>query len=274
MKFIEQHRNYQTYESNEYYTNEIPREFLGAIKGYINGHITDAEEFKQIISIIAKYVPCEPGTNWGFPWLISDLDDVIWNLYQKKRFPKFMDCIGEIAENFFQDKLDDINEMLKDASIGYTLSLLEREGSIWEVRESIENRTETVSEALEGLLFTYENTNQHLNQAKEQLTRMETPRARKDALRDCVSALESHLKYLSGMNDFRASVAELVRRDIGSKKVIKDALTIWTYVHEGIPDVRHGHTEDVPLSSEEALYWIDRIMALIKYLSRITQKNV
>ncbi|AXK21471.1 hypothetical protein [Bacillus sp. COPE52] len=271
MKFIEQHRDYQTYESDEYYTDEIPREFLGAIKGYISGHITNAGEFRHIIAIIAKYVPCDPGTNWNFPWITSDLDDVIWNLYQKKRFPKFMDCIGEIVENYFQDELDDINDMLEDASIGYTLSLLEREGSIWEIRDSVENRTETVSEALGELLFTYENTSQHLNQAKEQLGRMETPRARKDALRDCVSALESHLKYLSGKNDFRASVAELVSRGIGSKKAIKDALTIWSYVHEDIPDVRHGHTEDISLSSEEALYWIDRIMALIKYLSRITQ---
>ncbi|MEI5948064.1 hypothetical protein WBS58_22435 [Bacillus albus] len=271
MKFLELHPDFEKYESDKYFTDEIPRQFLDAFKGYIIGNVTESGDFRHIIAIIAKYVPCEPGTNWNFPWINTDLDDVIWKLFNKNRFPKFMDCIGEITKNYFDENLDDINEILEDSSIGYTLSLTKYEGPIWDIRESIESRTEAVSEALDELLFTYENTSQHLNQAKEQLARIETPRARKDALRDCVSALESHLKYLSPKNDFRSAVTELVSRDIGSKKIIRDALTIWTYVHEDLPDIRHGHTEDIALSSEEVLYWIDRIMALIKYLSRITQ---
>ncbi|MFD0084204.1 hypothetical protein [Priestia megaterium] len=271
--FIELHNGYKSYTSEKYYTDEIPRDFVDAFKGFIIGHIDNTGEFKHIISIIAKYVPCDPGTNWGFPWLKEDLDDVIWNLYRKNRFPRFMDCIGEIADQYFKDKIDEINEILEDSLIGYVLFINSYDDLNWEIRDDVESRAVTVSEALEEIPFTYENTAQHLAQAKEQLSRIDNPRARKDALRDCVSALESHLKYLSGKGDFRASVAELISRNIGNKKILRDALTIWTFVHEDVPDIRHGHSESISMEKEEVLYYIDRTMSLIKYLSRINSKE-
>lgn len=269
MKFIELHKDFKSYSSDKYHTDNIPRDFVNAFKGYIIGQIENPGEFRHIIGIIAKHVPCDPGTNWNFPWIKEDLDDVIWALHRKNRFPKFMDCIGEIASTYFSDSIDEINEILEDSLIGYILRLDDWDGVVWEIREDIENRTETVTEALEELPFTYENAAQHLEQAKEQLSRIENPRARKDALRDCVSALESHLKYLSGKDDFRAAVTELVGQNIGNKKIIRDALTIWNYVHEDVPDIRHGHTENFAMPTEEVLYYIDRTMSLIKYLSRL-----
>ena len=271
-KFTEIHEDYKNYTSEKYYINEIPRDFVDAFKGFIVGHIENTGEFKHIITIIAKYVPCDPGTNWGFPWLREDLDDVIWSLYRKNRFPKFMDCIGEIVQEYFKDKIDDINEILEDSLIGYVLSIDPWESVNWDIRENVESRTVTVSEALEEIPFTYENTAQHLEQAKEQLSRIDNPRARKDALRDCVSALESHLKYLSGKDDFRAAVKELVDQNVGDKKILRDALTIWTFVHEDVPDIRHGHSESISMEKEEVLYYIDRTMSLIKYLSRVNSR--
>lgn len=268
-RFTDIHSDYKNYSSEKYFTDEIPREFVNAFKGFIIGYINDTGQFKDVISIVAKNVPCEPGTHWGFPWLHEDLDDVLWNLYQKNRFPKFMDCINEITEIYFKEKNEDINEILEDTRIGYYLELDDVEELTWKIREEIENQIQSVSEALEEIPWTFENTIAHLGQAKEQLTRIDHPRARKDALRDCVSALEAHLKYLSGINDFRQSVHELITRNIGNKKILRDALTIWTYVHDDVPDIRHGHSDNISLEKEEVLYYIDRSMSLIKYLSRV-----
>jgi len=271
--FIELHKDYKSYTSEKYYTDEITRDFVEAFKGFIMGHINNAGIFKNIISVIAKYVPCDPGTNWGFPWLRQDLDDVIWNLHRKNRFPRFMNCIAEITDEYFKDKIDEINEILEDSLIGYVLSINSGHDLTWEIRDDVESRTITVSEALGEIPFTYENTAQHLEQAKEQLSRIDNPRARKDALRDCVSALEAHLKYLSGKDDFRAAVTELVAQNIGNKKILRDSLTIWTFVHDDVPDIRHGHSESISMEKEEVLYYIDRTMSLIKYLSRINSRG-
>ncbi|EIM08333.1 hypothetical protein A1A1_01338 [Planococcus antarcticus DSM 14505] len=268
-KFIDTHPDYKNYSSEKYFTDEITRDFVDAFKGFIIGHITNTGQFKNIISIIAKNVPCSPGSNWGFPWLHEDLDDVLWNLQRKNRFPKFMDCIIEITATYFKTDIEDVNDVLEDSLIGYYLENDLLEGLTWKVREDIEASIQSVSEALEEIPLSFKNTIDHLEQAKEQLARIDNPRARKDALRDCVSALEAHLKYLSGKNDFRQCVSELVDEKIGDKKILKDALTIWRYVHEDVPDIRHGHDANISLEKEEVLYYIDRTMSLIKYLSRI-----
>lgn len=39
MKFIELHKDYQNYISDKYFTEEIPRDFVEAFKGFIVGHI-------------------------------------------------------------------------------------------------------------------------------------------------------------------------------------------------------------------------------------------
>jgi hypothetical protein len=272
LKFIEQHEDYKNYDSDKYITDSIPRNLVSVFKGYIIGNIEDPRNFIHIINITAKHVPCEPGSNWNFPWIHSDLDDVIWSLYRKGRFPKFMDCIGEIVCTYFKSEIEDINEILEDELMGYVLTCDSYDGAIWTLREDIASRAESVSEALEELPFTYENTTQHLEQAKEQLVKIDNPRARKDALRDCVSGLESYLKYLSGKADFRAAVGELIAKNTGNKKILRDALTLWSFVHEDIPDIRHGHAENFAFDKEEVLYYIDRTMSLIKYLSRINMR--
>ncbi|MBU8772021.1 hypothetical protein [Cytobacillus oceanisediminis] len=266
MKFIDTHPDFETYQSDLFQTSEMSRSFIESFQGHIIGHITNSGEFRHVIRIIAKYVPCEPGTNSNFPWIQSDLDDVIWRLFNKKRFPRIMDCILEVVNTYFANDIYDINELLEESMVGYKIA---NDGSCWEIRHDVSKNSETISETIVDVPHSYENTVQHLLQAKEQLIRIENERARKDALRDCVSALEAHLKYISGKNDFRAAVAYLVDNDQGSKKIIRDALTIWTYVHDEVPEIRHGHIQNVELSEAAVLYWIDRIMSLIKYLSKM-----
>ncbi|OUM91097.1 hypothetical protein [Parageobacillus thermoglucosidasius] len=273
MRFLEQHPDYETYHSDKYLTKEIPKDFVEALIGYIVGNRTDSTSLRNIINTIAKHVPCHPGYEWKLPYLLADLEKVIWKLYNKKNFPKFMDCIAELTEKYFINEVDEINELLMEASIGYKLSYCFPEGMVWEVNNDIGKQTQTLSETLKEIPGTYENTIEHLQQAKEQLKKIDTSRARKDALRDCVSALEAYLKYISGESKLKNAVEYLINNHQANKKIIRDALTIWDLVNDKIPDIRHGTTVNKDLPEEEVLYWIDRIMALIKYISRWRKSN-
>lgn len=113
---------------------------------------------------------------------------------------------------------------------------------------------------MEALPSIFESSREHLEQAKIQLSRSDqSSRARKDALRDCISALEALLRQVSGENDLRASVQNLIADFWGPKAVLRDAIAIWTHIHEKKPDVRHGNPELIDLPIEETIYWIDRI---------------
>lgn len=272
MKFLEQHPDFKNYSSEKYYTDQIPTSFYNAFQSLIvSKAIKDDESpesiLKQACEIIATSLRLRVTSEWGYQILISELD---YNLskIQDADFPKQMDIIGEISSELLD--ADTINEVFQKRNIGYEYLHDSYIGAMWNlIDEQIEINSNNISEAIEVADDAQVNVIQHLMQAKEQISRIDNPRARKDALRDCVSALESQVKYLSGENDFRNGVHKLRSSNFGNTKIIKDALTIWTFVHEDIKDIRHGHTEEFSITVEEALYYIDRITALIKYLSRL-----
>jgi hypothetical protein len=67
----------------------------------------------------------------------------------------------------------------------------------------------------------------------------------------------------------RASITALrAEARWGPDIILRDGLGIWDRIHELHPDVRHGMPEASEITKEEALYWIDRLMAYVNYLSR------
>ena len=96
---------------------------------------------------------------------------------------------------------------------------------------------------------------------------LDEARARKDAVRDCLSALEAFLKRASGTQDIRAATRELRSLGIGPDAIVKDGLSIWDRIHELYPDVRHGEPTGSDMSKAEALYWVERITAYVRFLS-------
>ncbi len=274
MKFIEQHPDFKNYSSEKYYTEQIPTSFYNAFQSLIVGKAIKDDEspesiLKQACEIIATSLRLRVTSEWGYQTLITELD---YNLskIQDADFPKQMDIIGEISSEILD--ADIINEVFQERNIGYEYLHDPFIGAMWNlIDDQIEINSDNISEAIEIVDDTHVNVIQHLKQAKEQISRIDNPRARKDALRDCVSALESQVRYLSGEKDFKNSVYKLQNSNMGNKKIIRDASTIWTYVHEEIKDIRHGHTEEFSITVEEALYYIDRITALIKYLSRVNK---
>lgn len=120
----------------------------------------------------------------------------------------------------------------------------------------------------------FKQTLEHLAQAQIQLTKMDDERSRKDAVRDCLSAMESLLKSLSDMPDIKDATKCLREQGVGNELLIKDGLTIWDHIHRLHPDVRHGQRVASIMSEAEAQYWVARIAAFLRYVFSVFHQQV
>lgn len=112
---------------------------------------------------------------------------------------------------------------------------------------------------------------EHLAQAAKQLASIDNDRARKDAIRDCLSAMESLLKTVTNTSDIKEATTSLRAIRSGADTFVKDGLSIWAHIHRLYPDVRHGQTAASTMHKEEALYLVERIAAFIRYVSAIAR---
>ncbi len=130
-------------------------------------------------------------------------------------------------------------------------------------------RTKAVEDTVSAVQASFDQAYEHFSQALEHLRAPQTSRARKDGLRDCLSAMESMLKAATGKEDIRDATSAL-RADPrwGIDAIVKDGLSIWSRIHELYPDVRHGQASGSDLSDHECLYWVDRITSFVRYLAR------
>ncbi|EJT6664089.1 hypothetical protein C4D51_09840 [Clostridium perfringens] len=82
----------------------------------------------------------------------------------------------------------------------------------------------------------------HIRQAKEQLSKCEDSRARKDAIRDCLSAMETLLKKITHTNNVNNAVSLMIKdsNTWGPKIIVTDAIKMWKLFHEDYKDIRHG----------------------------------
>ncbi|MDA2654229.1 hypothetical protein PDQ31_18030 [Bacillus cereus] len=217
-------------------------------------------------NIIAKNIPTKPTNNFGYDDLLRDLESFI-NKLSSKKIDIILDTVAEIVSEI-GIKIDKLNEVFKDNNFGFTLEYGEYEGYEWVVEKGTESRVDAIEETLTEVSADQINVIEHLLQAKKQLKEVSETRSRKDALRDSISALEAQLKYYSGIKKFEDATKYIQTKYNIPRKIIGDAKNIWDLIHDKTPDVRHGSSINSDLSEAEALYWIDRIMALSKYLAR------
>jgi len=274
MGFKQDHPDYQSYENSDYFFNTIPDKFCSALEGYIARYCKTAQQLKNIINDIASRIPMELTQNWGWDFLINDLTYYVQELC-KSKFHKLMDFLADFYERFHDEiELDDFNEFLEDLKIGYRLEYDSWSGFSWRLRKDVSSRIEHIEKTTEAVKDICTQTLEHLEQAKEHLLSTENNRDRKDAIRDCMSAMESMLKKITGENDIKSAVKHM-RDDKfwGPDIIVKDGLSIWNRLHDMYPDVRHGNPQESEISDEEALYWIERIGCYIRYLSK-KYKNI
>lgn len=117
----------------------------------------------------------------------------------------------------------------------------------------------------------YQQTLSHLVQARKHIFSIDDTRSRKDALRDCLSAMEALIKQICGINDIRNGIDYLMKNNVGPNAILRDGRSTWDRIQELYPDIRHGNATASDISDAEALYWIERILAFVNYLSRINK---
>ncbi len=101
-------------------------------------------------------------------------------------------------------------------------------------------------------------------------------RARKDAVRSCVDAMEALIKELGGDNEIGEATKQLKddkdsqgNLKWGPVEIVKDGNNLFNELHRLYPDVRHG-TQDFDtanMTMEEAEYFVGRVMVFMKYIA-------
>lgn len=112
-------------------------------------------------------------------------------------------------------------------------------------------------------------TAEHIRQARMQLIRANELRARKDAIRDCLSAMEALMKHLTNANDIDHA-DEIMRADKekwGQSFIVKDGIILWNMFHDKYKDIRHGNFTISEISYDESIYFVDKLLAYVKYIS-------
>jgi hypothetical protein len=270
MKFKDTHPDYENYTSETHYYDHLPPRFFDAFQGLIVGAIENSEypngKLRAACDVIARNIPTKPTSNTGWSWLINDLDDFVRQLKSKK-LNKILDTVAEVVDAI-EINIDDINEVFEEIMFGFRLDYLGFSKYQWVQVEGTESYIESIEEAFEDIPKEQINVLENLMHAKKQIRELSETRSRKEALRNCISALESQLKYYSGEKKMEDAISKIKDEYNIPRKIISDAKLIWDRIHDQTPDVRHGSHINSELSEAEALYWIDRITALVKYLAR------
>jgi len=272
VKFIEQYPDYETYTDNDLYYTTVPAGLLSALKGLLSRYADGNSQLKQICDNIAGRIPCEPTPNWGWDFLVRDLSDLL-NALAEKKLHKLMDFLCDIASEHRhnRDFINELNEAFQESCFGYRLIYEQGPyGNLsWELVETPEIADRSICETTPEVADICAQATDHLLQAKEQLQKTNNTRAWKDAMRDCLSAMEALVNQFGGDKDIDISTKALRASCAwGPESIVKDGLSIWHRMHDLYPDIRHGNHRISEISREEAIYWIDRIMAFVGYLAR------
>jgi hypothetical protein len=252
----------------------MPDEFGGALQGFITRYCRSTGTLKGVLHDLAGRIPMQPTGNWGWDYLVRDLDECVGRLCQLP-FPKIMDFLSDLSGYEALDiRLDDLNEFLAHLQVGYVLKSSHFYGYYWELREDVESRAEAVDETAPYVKDVCSQAFDHLEQAKKHLVNGASDRDRKDAIRDCLSAMESLLKALSNTSDIKDATATLRKEGSwGLDLIVKDGLSLWDRLHQLYPDVRHGNPHASDIGDAEALYWTERISCFIRYIARMRKET-
>lgn len=254
----------------------IPHEVWPELCGLIRKASTNEHVLKAILNSIAEILPCETTASWSWSWLEREISEYVSNIRAKVangRFDKFMDCLMVLVE-VGDLSIDDINDFLEEHKIGYycekdafkgTYHWISRDKSLL-VDEM--NETQAVIESVSHQAY------EEFERAKVSLESATEERARKDAVRSCLSALEAVIKEYGKNQDIKKASKNL--RDSGKwglDDIVKEGDALFSNMHRLYPDLRHGSTELGSMSMEEAEYWIGRFSNYMRYMKKMAERN-
>ncbi len=274
MAFRDDNPNWKLYSDEQYYMKTVPDDFWPEFEGLaFKGASLD---IKSVINHLAEVIPCSPTTNWGGDFLRNDLMEELHIIRKKVEDGKIyvlMDCLAVLV-NYGALTCNDINELFEDHNIGY---LCERgrlsKAICWEPKENnqllsqIEETKSIVKSVSQQAYDSFES-------AKRSLEAAEDERARKDAVRSCLDAVEAIVKEYGKDSDIKQASKNLRTSGVwGLDEIVKDGDAMFSNMHRLYPDLRHGSTETSAMSMEEAEYWIGRFSTYLLYMKKMAGKN-
>lgn len=278
MSFRRDIPNYKTIHSEKFNLTVVDKSIWTKLEAYSQRVCDNSDQLKALVNRLSELALIPATTNWGWDFLVNDLSHVIYVLSKQVSEGKFyllMDTIALIAEAGSLD-FEEIDELLTDFNLGYCLNVdpLTRR-YYWVLREDVTDLTENI-ENVECLIKDgFQQALEHFEQAKKQFANADSERARKDAVRDCASAMESIIKILGNDDDIRNASKILRDQEIwGKDTIVKDGDSIFNTLHRLYPDLRHGSTEISEMGIEEAQYWVDRITAYVSYMIRMNENII
>jgi hypothetical protein len=278
VKFKDLFPDYQAYSNDDFLMNKVTQDLLRELsykfpklliekakdwKG--PGVLVLARNLKTMCDIVSEYSRNEKTQAWSWDWIKKDFESQMLDLYSVK-FHKFMDCIYELAQ-FLGNATDELNDIFEEHNFGYRLTN-DPEKPWISINPNIGMAVE-IGEVIESTIDICMQTASHIKQAKEQLIRATEPRARKDAIRDCLSAMEALMKKLTNTKSIE-DADELMRADRdtwGPKFIVSEGIKLWRLFHNKYTDIRHGDFNISEITYEEAIYFVERILAFVKYIS-------
>lgn len=267
-------------DTEEFYFKSIPSSFWDGLEGMIRFCSENAEALKANLNAFSEIIPCESTHNWGWDFLVQDIPYYIKMIREKVKKGKIdilMDCLAMLVVGN-SDYIDKLNDFLQDEKIGYhcesTFRVFSGKYEItWYLNEQPKTLT-TLQITQEIVKSDFQQAYEEYGRAVDTLKDAANERARKDAVRSCINAMESIVKICGDDDDIKNATSKLkTSKKWGKDYFIKQGLSIFNKIHELYPDLRHGSTETSEMPLEEAEYWINAISAFINYMVKYAEKN-
>lgn len=274
MGFLSEHPDYETYRSEQFYVNDLPDNFDDELNGFLY-RISQgsANKIRFLTNLIAQALSKPPTQNWSLDYLISDLSSYS-NMIYRTGFQYIFDFFELLLDSGADVTLSDVNSFLSQNDIGYQGELFLNKIN-WLLTDESISKVENINVAIEKTKDICEQAIDCLKKAKENLTTNKNDRDRKDAIFNCLSAMESLLKNITNTSDIDQATKTLrAEKKYGIDLVVKDGSAIFSHIHREYPDIRHGNPVKSVLTDEACSYWIDRINTFIIYICSTYKKII
>lgn len=275
VKFKDIFPEYKSYSNDDYLMNYVTDSLLREIGQTLPILLIDRKQVKKNLSldgtlqnmcnVVSLYTNNENTAHWGYNFIIKDFHAQLKD-FKHVRFDKFMNAMLELS-NFDETFKDALNDIFEDHGLGYKLT---RDfDKPWVCINPAVGMVVDMDEVILSTDELCKQTAEHIRQAKQQLTRVQELRARKDAIRDCLSAMEALMKHLTDAKDID-NADDTMRKNPdkwGQAFIVRDGIKLWNMFHNKYKDIRHGDFDISKISYNEAVYFIDQLMAYVKYIS-------
>jgi hypothetical protein len=280
-QFAQQFKDYAQFHDGDCYRKSVPANLSGSLAELLvsacgpEAESSTATIMRKVTDDLLTMAGKKPTGNWDVGPLKTEIR-AAFRILEEGSFDKFMDATLNAFHRLYkahpgtQEKLiGSINNILLAANMGYTVRTIDdSDRLLWESRADAAAGVASLQAAAEAVADISKEALGHLEQAKNHLLNPTNSRSRKDAVRDAMSAMEAMIKKLGKDSDFDAASKKLRDEKVwGYDQIVKDGHSVWGLLHKHHPDIRHGQPTGTDINLEEALFWIDRITAYVRYMA-------